>query len=418
MIDVIANTIYGKVRGEYGDGVYRFLGIRYAKPPVGELRFLPPQKPDTSTLITDAKQYALKCYQTDTPRIEVPEIANSHANMVNQQLMAGNMELGKGPQSEDCLALNIWTKALYRGAKLPVLIWCHGGGNVAGTGEAPWHDGTVMASKNDVVMVTFSHRLGPFGYMDLTHLGVEKYAGSVNVGHLDIVAMLEWVRDNIEWFGGDPDNVTIFGESGGGGKVAQLLVTPGARGLFHRAIIQSGGFRADPPEVGQADTDALLDELGIGVSNIDELSKISPERIIEAVRAINAGRENGNYLNFPVLMDGKVIACDPFDGGAGTELNRDVPLIICYTKHDMALLALFNPEIFDLTFEELPKKIQDAGFSEEEAKELIDIYRNILDGPVSAADIFIALLNDNHQLMFVDRVSRAREKVGCAPFYN
>ena len=236
MRDVLALTKYGKVRGDYDDGVYRFLGIRYAKTPVGELRFMPPQPPEVSPTIMDAKEYTLKCWQTDTPRIEVPEVANSKYNLINQELVTGNMEMGKGPQSEDCLSLNVWTPSLTKGEHLPVMVWLHGGGNVAGTPECPHQDGFNMAKKNNVVMVSVSHRLNLFGYMDLTHLGVEKYAHSTNVGNLDMVAALQWVHDNIDWFGGDPDNVTIFGESGGGGKVAQLMGMPSAKGLFHKAI--------------------------------------------------------------------------------------------------------------------------------------------------------------------------------------
>ncbi|MBQ5342519.1 MAG: carboxylesterase/lipase family protein, partial [Oscillospiraceae bacterium] len=293
MRDVLALTKYGKIRGDYFDGVYRFLGVRYAKAPVGELRFQPPVEPDVSPVIVDAKEYTYKCWQTDTPRIEVPEIANSKYNMINQEIVTGNMEMGKGPQSEDCLSLNIWTPALTKGMKLPVMVWLHGGGNVAGTPECPHQDGFNMAKKNNVVMVSVSHRLNLFGYMDLTHLGVEKYAHSVNIGNLDMVAALKWVHDNIDWFGGDPDNVTIFGESGGGGKVAQLLTMPSAKGLFHKAIIQSGGFQATDPKVGQKDTDAFLEHLHITKDNIDELEKIPPEDLIKAMREINATRGDG-----------------------------------------------------------------------------------------------------------------------------
>ena len=248
MTDVLAYTNYGKVRGVYFDGVYRFLGIRYAKAPVGPLRFMPPEKPDVSPVIVDAKEYALKCPQTDTPRIEVPEVANSKWNISNQKIVTGNMEMGKGPMSEDCLALNIWTPDLTEGMNLPVMVWCHGGGALAGTAECPHQDGFNMAKKNGVVMVSFSHRLGIFGYMDLSHLGVEKYKNSHNLGNLDMVAVLEWVHENIQYFGGDPGNVTIFGESGGGGKVCQLMGMPAAKGLFHKAICQSGGFQAIDPK--------------------------------------------------------------------------------------------------------------------------------------------------------------------------
>ena len=417
MTDVLAYTKYGKLRGVYFEGVYRFLGIRYAKAPVGALRFQPPQPPDVSPVIVDAKEYALKCWQTDTPRIEVPEVANSRWNISNQKIVTGNMEMGKGPQSEDCLALNVWTPDMTEGTNLPVMVWCHGGGNVAGTAECPHQDGFNMAKKNGVVMVSFSHRLNLFGYMDLRALDPVKYAHSANVGNLDMVAALEWVRDNIQYFGGDPNNVTIFGESGGGGKVCQLLGMPAAKGHFHKATVQSGGFQTVDPAVGQADTAAFLAHLGITKENEELLETLPPEDFIRAMREVNATRENGDYLNFPVTFDGEVIRYDPFDGGAGSEYCKDIPLIICYTREDMALLALFNPEIFDLTWDTLPTALQGYGYTEEEIGEIVAVYRELLEDP-TPADIVIALMNDTHQLKWVDEVSRTKAGRGGAPFYN
>ena len=275
-----------------------------------------------------------------------------------------------------------------------------------------------MAKKNNVVMVSVSHRLNLFGYMDLSYLGVEKYAHSANVGNLDMVAALQWVHDNIDWFGGDPDNVTIFGESGGGGKVAQLLGMPSAKGLFHKAIIQSGGFQVSDPEEGRADTRAFLEHLHITKDNIDELEKIPPQDFIKAMREINATRENGNYLRFPVTFDGEVIQYDPFDGAEGSEFCKDIPLIICYTKQDMALIALFNPEIFEITDETLPKMLRKSGYTQEQTDRIIRTYTDMLEKGSTGADKFIALLNDDHQLMFVDRVSKAKDGNGAAPFYN
>ncbi len=418
MTDCIGYTKYGKVAGDYFDGVYRFLGIRYAKAPVGELRFQPPVPPDVSDTLMDAHHYTPKCYQTDTPRIEVPEVANSPFNIINQQLVTGNMEMGKGPQSEDCLSLNIWTPAIWRGEKLPVMVWLHGGGNVAGTPECPHQDGFNMAKKNNIVMVSVSHRLNLFGYMNLNHLGIEKYKNTMNVGNLDMVAALQWVHDNIDWFGGDPGNVTIFGESGGGGKVCQLLGMPSAKGLFHKAIVQSGGFQTTDPKYGYVDTDAFLEHIGVTKDNIDLLSKMQPADFIRGMREVNAQRKNGNYLNFPVVFDGEVIKYNPFDGAEGSEFCKDIHLIICYTKQDMALIALFNPEIFTLTWETLPDMFKKSGYSAEDTDRIIKTYKEMLDTPVLAPDIFIALMNDNMQLRFVDSVSKIKDRIGGAPFYN
>jgi len=417
MTEVIAYTKYGKIRGDYDDGVYRFLGVRYAKAPVGALRFQPPVEPDVSDLVIDCREYAKKCWQTDTPRIEVPEVANSPYNRINQRLVTGNMEMGKGPQSEDCLALNIWTPDLTEGMNLPVMVWCHGGGNLAGSGDCPHQDGFRMAKKNGVVMVSFNHRLSLFGYMDLAHYGVEKFSKCRNLGNQDMVAVLKWIHDNIQWFGVDPENVTIFGESGGG-KVCQLLGMPSAKGLFHKAIVQSGGFQTTPVQDGIEDTEAFLSHLGIGKDNLDLLETIPPQDLIRAMREVNAGRENGNYLNFPTTFDGEVIRYNPFDGAEGSEYCKDIPLIICYTKEDMALIALFNPEIFELTEEQLPKKLQECGYSAENCDTIIRIYREMLGEQATAAEIFIALMNDNAQLRFVDNVSKTKDGKGGANFYN
>lgn len=418
MRDVLAMTKYGKIRGDYFEGVYRFLGVRYTKPPVGELRFMPPQKPDVSPVVVDTKQYALKCWQTDTPRIEVPEVANSPFNLTNQELLTGNMEMGKGPQSEDCVALNIWTSSLTKGQKLPVMVWLHGGANTSGTAECPHQDGFNMAKKNGVVIVSVSHRLGIFGYMDLTHLGVEKYAHTANLGDLDMIAALEWVRDNIDWFGGDPDNVTIWGESGGGGKVARLMGMPKAKGLFHKAIIQSSGFRVSPPEVCRADTDTLLEHLGITKDNLDVLQTLPPEDFIKALREVNATRGMGPFLDFPVEFDGEIIKYDPFDGAEGSEFCKDIPLIFCFTKQDTAMQALFNPKLFGVTDETLPQFFAELGYSLEDGERIAKTYTDMLESDAKPFDKYIAFLNDRRYLTSLDRYAKCREGKGAAPLYS
>ncbi|MBR0451139.1 MAG: carboxylesterase/lipase family protein [Oscillospiraceae bacterium] len=418
MRDVLALTKYGKIRGDYFEGVYRFLGVRYMKPPVGELRFMLPQKPDVSPVIVDAKQYALKCWQTDTPRTEVPEVANSPFNLANQEILTGNMEMGKGPQSEDCCALNVWTPSLTKGQHLPVMVWLHGGANTSGTAECPHQDEFNMAKKNNVVVVSVSHRLSMFGYMDLSYLGVEKYSHTVNLGDLDMVAALEWVRDNINWFGGDPDNVTIWGESGGGGKVARLMGMPAAKGLFHKAIIQSSGFRVSSPEACRKDTEAFLEHLGITKDNLDDLQKMPAEDLIKAMREINAERGDGPYLDFPIEFDGEIIKYDPFDGAEGSEFCKDIPLIFCYTKQDTAMQALFNPGLFEVTDETLPPFFVKLGFTEEQAKKIAETYTDMLDHDATAFDKYIAFINDRRYITALSHYLEVREGKDAAPLYN
>ena len=215
----IANTAQGQVEGSERDGVLRFAGIPFAKPPVGDLRFRPPQPADPWDGVRPATAFGDTCMQSASPI---------------DALFGGQPE----PTSEDCLYLNVWTPAL-DGAERPVMVWIHGGAFMMGSGSSAMYDGASFARRGDVVFVSLNYRLAELGFSQLAHLD-ESYAGSGNCGILDQVAALEWVRDNIAGFGGDPGNVTIFGESAGGMSVGTLLGTPAAAGLFHKAIPQSG----------------------------------------------------------------------------------------------------------------------------------------------------------------------------------
>src|SRR6185369_6145903 len=217
-------TMLGRVRGLASPGVIAFKGLRYGASTTGANRFQPPVKPAAWTGVRDAFEYGPRAWQPFRPMI--PEI--------------GDALTGSGPMDEDCLRLNVWTPATDRGRR-PVMVWFHGGGQRTGSGNSIFYDGTELARKHDVVVVTLTHRLNALGYMWLAGLpGVdERFSRTVNLPLADLVLALEWVRDNIGQFGGNPGNVTIFGQSGGGGKVAMLMAFPSAKGLFHRAIIMS-----------------------------------------------------------------------------------------------------------------------------------------------------------------------------------
>jgi len=415
--DAFATTKAGKLQGVCIDGIYRFLGVHYAETTAGKNRFMPPQPLIPWEGVRPALSYVAKCWQTDTPRMEDKEITTTRYFVNQQKLMAGSSEMGTGRQTEDCLALNIWTQGLRDGRKRPVMVWFHGGGNIAGAAEADWHDGYNLAKKHDVVLVTIGHRLGIFGYMYLCAFS-DKYKNSANLGHQDMVAALKWINENIEEFGGDPDNVTIFGQSGGGGKVAALMAMPSAKGLFHKAIIQSGSFVASPPEEGIMYAKQLLDHLKISTDNVDTLLEIPPEALIEASREINRSRTIGTYFQSPIINDGEVIKYDPFDGAEGSEMSKDILLISGYTKDDSMLQALFNPVYFSYTFDELPGRIMSLGYSEEIAYKLIEIYKNLLGPDCTACDVYTSLLNDQRHLrQTIDRYE-ARAKVGAAPMYS
>src|ERR1700729_733503 len=251
----VANTTSGKIRGVVQENkVNAFRGIPYGAPTGGTNRFMPPVKPEAWTSVKDTVEWGPEAPQG--PHTEIPEVAAT---------------IPKLTVSEDCLHLNVWTNGL-DARKRPVMVWLHGGGFTSGNGSYTMYDGANMAHKHDVVTVTVNHRLNSFGFLYLADIGGAKYANASNVGMMDIVAALEWVRDNIAAFGGDPANVTIFGQSGGGGKVSALMAMPPAHGLFHKAIIQSGAdVRGVSVEAANKSVELFLSKLNLKPDQIDQL---------------------------------------------------------------------------------------------------------------------------------------------------
>src|ERR1700682_5974299 len=219
----------GKLRGRIVDGVYAFKGIPYGAPTGGANRFMPPKPPESCAGVRDAFEYGHYAPQSNRAR-GAKQLEFFH--ILTPSSTAG--------PSEDCLNLSVWTKGVNDGGKRPVMVWFHGGGYDQGSGGALGYDGGGLAQHQDVVVVSVNHRLNILGYLFLGDVGGSGFEGVANVGQLDLVASLEWVRDNIGAFGGDPNKVLIFGQSGGGGKVSMLLGMPGAKGLFQRAAIESG----------------------------------------------------------------------------------------------------------------------------------------------------------------------------------
>jgi len=277
----IVATTAGKVRGFYDAGVNHFRGIPYGASTGGVNRFLPPKKPAPWSGVRDTLAYGSLAMQP------MPTSA------IYTKGDTAEFNSGSGPhwerdgRSEDCLVLNVWTPAVNDGRKRPVVFHCHGGGHWFGTGAADLTDGSALARKHDVVAADINHRLNIFGYLYLAELGSEKYADSGNCGLLDIVAALQWVRDNIEAFGGDPNNVTIHGDSGGGGKVSCLLAMPAAKGLFHRAAIFSGPMKYGLERAEATHTaERVLHHLGISRNTIDDIQAKSSEQILDSMAAV------------------------------------------------------------------------------------------------------------------------------------
>src|ERR1700761_5520653 len=256
----VADTQYGKVRGYRLRGINYFLGMRYGADTSGANRFLPPRKPKPW-----ADVYPALWWGDSAPQ----NMDNRYANPFGSFRDHWNY----GDVSEDCLRINVFTPGIRDGKKRPVLFWIHGGGFTSGNGiEQDGYNGENFARFGDVVFVSINHRLGPLGFCNLAGVGGEKFAASGNVGMLDIVAALEWVRDNIANFGGDAANVTIMGQSGGGAKVCTLTAMPCAKGLFHKAVVLSGASRkAGDKAYSESLGKAVIKEAGLTQDNLAKL---------------------------------------------------------------------------------------------------------------------------------------------------
>jgi len=269
----------GKLRGKLLGGIYSFKGIPYGASTAGRRRFMPPEPPLPWSDVREALAYASRAWQLPNRPKRRP---------VLETLLGPADTL---PESEDCLTLNVWTPGVGDGGKRPVMVWLHGGAFGYGSGNREVTDGTNLARRGNVVVVSVNHRLNIFGFLHLAEIGGPFWAHSGNAGVLDLVAALRWVRDNISAFGGNPGNVTIFGESGGGGKVSVLLAMPAARGLFHRAVIQSGAaIRLSTRERANALADAVLKELGIGHNECERLQTLPAERVLGAIAPASGRR--------------------------------------------------------------------------------------------------------------------------------
>jgi para-nitrobenzyl esterase len=319
----VVSTTWGRVRGLRRDGVHVFKGIAYAAAPTGARRFMAPQPPPAWQGVRDMFEPGPRAVQP--VRIMIPEM--------------GDALTGSGPTGEDCLRLHVWTPdATARGERRPVLVFFHGGGYRSGSANSIFYDGTALARRHNVVLVTVNHRLNALGFLYLEQLAGERYAQSGNAGLLDLIAALYWVRDNIESFGGDPGRVTVMGQSGGGGKSAMVMGTPAAKGLFHRATIIStlieSGVRAQSADRATVLADTLLRRLGIRPSNIDALHRVPAAQLMKALTGggVARGTTPGDALGqdistqlYPVV-DGHTLPAHPFDPVAPA-VSADVPIL-------------------------------------------------------------------------------------------
>src|SRR5712692_10114291 len=322
MSSTLVETQYGKVQGVQEDAVSSWKGIPYAEPPLGALRFRPPQPPETWPGIRQATQFGPVAMQSSA----IEKLTGRRLSM-----------------SEDCLTLNIWSPGADDQHR-PVLVWLHGGGWLIGSGS--FHDGTSLATLGDVVVVTLNYRLGLFGFLHLAEVGGEAYAASGNCGILDQVAALQWVQDNIAAFGGDPHRVTVFGESAGAMSIGTLLALPAAQGLFQRAILPSGAVGPVKSNT-EATTMArnFLKILDVSPQTLSTLEQMSAERLVEAASALPDWRGttgSGDTIHFAPVIDGVIQPRPPLQALASGEAKH-IPLVIGTTKDECFFYPFADP---------------------------------------------------------------------------
>ena len=363
-------TNRGPVQGRVADGIHAFKGLRYGMAPTGTKRFQGPTRPVRWKETADASTYGAPCVQMATGNS-----ANPTTEMSKQIATIFTTSTEMKIASEDCLFLNVWTPGVDR-EKRPVMVWLHGGGFAYGSGSWPVYDGHNLAKKGDVVVVTVNHRLNVFGYLYLGELMGDEFAESGNAGMLDLVEALQWVRHNIERFGGTQDNVTIFGESGGGAKVSTLMAMPEASGLFHKAIIESGpGLRSTPKADATAMAKSVLEALAIAPGDKAALFTAPTDKVLAAAFTAmeKLGPAAGGQRLAPVV-DGIVLDRHPFDPDAPS-LSARIPVVIGWTKDEMTLFNASEPWFGKLTEEELTKSVAEIAGGAEKGTALLDALR-------------------------------------------
>ena len=363
----VANTQYGKVRGYILRGIHTFLGIPYGADTSGENRFMPPKKPTSWTDIKPAVWWG-----NSAPQIMEKRYANEYASFVDHW--------NYDDVSEDCLKINVWTPALDN-KKRPVIVWLHGGGFVNGNGiEQDGYHGENLSRLGDVVFCSLNHRLGALGFTNLAKAGGDKLAASGNVGMLDIVAALEWVRDNITNFGGDANNITIIGQSGGGAKVCTLTAMPSAKGLFHKAVALSGSsLNGLSKEYAEKLGEMVLKEAGLSAGEIGKLQQIPWREYIDiANRATAKMADEAKRLNlarggFAPVADGRFLDEGTFYT-SNSHFSADVPMIICTTFNEQSPSRV-DSALENISINEVKEKLK-SRFGEKTG-EIVDSYAKV-----------------------------------------
>jgi para-nitrobenzyl esterase len=373
----IVETRSGKVEGVAGDGVEIFRGIPFARPPVGPLRFAAPAPEQPWKGVRSAAEFGTSALQ--------------HPMM----LPLPGMEVG--PMDEDCLYLNVYTPVA-DDARRPVMVWIHGGGFVIGSGSQALYDGAPLAARGDVVVVTVNYRLGPLGFLYLADLCPDLEGAVGNAGIRDQIAALEWVRDNIERFGGDPGNVTIFGESAGGMSVGTILGMPSARGLFRRAIPQSGAaHNVHTRETASEVAEHFLETLGIAPADAaGALRDVPPDKLLDTQQqtVLKLGTRLG-LLAFQPLVDGTSLPESPLEAVRSGH-SGDIDLLTGTTRDEWKLFGFLDAGLATLDDAGLLARLEPQVPDAATARNIVDIYRGARSGqsPAEPKDLFFAIETD------------------------
>ena len=395
---MVVDTDKGSLRGSRADGVSCFKGIPYAADTAGCNRFQPPRPVRPWVGVRDALLLGDRCSQERETLADTPVLA-----WYGQS----------GRLSEDCCVLNVFTPET-DAARRPVMVYIHGGGYVTGGGGGPVLDGSNLARAGDVVVVTLNHRLNVFGYTHLTDLDVERFGDAANLGQLDIIAALTWIRDNIASFGGDPGNVTLFGQSGGGSKITILMGMPAAKGLFHRAINMSGvsGIQVASPSATQPYVRELLRVLGLCARTLHRLQELPPEALLQAraaaVKACGEGARpvlDGRHIPFTAMSD------------AGLPMHASVPLLMGTAETEATIYFRGDMRNFSVSATQVRARIQaQFGLQASEADAVMDAYR-VQSPERTPADILVALTTDTLFRGPMLMAAEAKARAGAAHVY-
>ncbi|HGK7303156.1 TPA: carboxylesterase/lipase family protein [Stenotrophomonas maltophilia] len=385
---VLARVRGGRVRGQREQGVLVFRGLRYGAD-TAAYRFQPPRPEAAWRGIADALEYGAAAPQ-------------------------GGAE---GPGSEDCLFLNVWTPALDARARRPVLVYIHGGGFNNGSGSDPLYDGSALCRRGDVVVVTLNHRLNTFGYLYLGALGDPRYAASGNAGQLDLVQALQWVRDHATTFGGDPGNITVFGQSGGGAKIATLMAMPAARGLFQRAWTMSGQqvTAAGPRAAAQRAAVAME---AVHAPDLAALLRLPAADLLAATRARDPSRVEDTALYFGPVLDEVVLPVHPFWPQAPAQ-SAAIPMVIGNTHDETRAFLGNDPGNFALDWNTLPAQLEKQQFVDLLPSVVIEHYRRLYPHYTASEVFFAATTAGRSWRGAVEELeARARQPATAAPTWS